>query len=33
MLDYPTSIYKFRDNIPEIQGQYPGTASTVIETL
>ena len=27
MLDYPISIYKFRDNIPEIQGQYPGTAS------
>ena len=27
MLDYPTSIYKFRDNIPEIQGQYPGTPS------
>ena len=26
-MDYPTSIYKFRDNIPEIQGQYPGTAS------
>ena len=27
MLDYPISIYKFRDNIPEIQGQYPGTPS------